>query len=702
MRSVDILDTPIEFLKGVGPARAEVLKKELGIYTFYNLIHHFPFRYVDKSKFYKIHEINSDSLYFQIKGKIISLQTIGKHRSERLVAILQDDTGQTELVWFKGIKWVLEKLKINEEYVVFGKPALFNNKYNFPHPEIEAVTHQKIDLIEQLQPYYSSTEKLKAKGLDSKGISKIMRKLLVQVKGFIPESLSSPILDRLRFISREEAVFTVHFPNDQDKLDKARLRLKFEELFFIQLNLLKLKLLRTDKIKGHKFSLVGSFLNNFYKNNLPFELTNAQKKVLREIRADVGSGKQMNRLLQGDVGSGKTLVALMTMLIALDNGYQACLMAPTEILAGQHYKTISRLVEGLGIQVNLLTGSTKVHQRKELHKLLQSGGLHILIGTHALIEENVQFNNLGLVVIDEQHRFGVEQRARLWKKNTIPPHVLVMTATPIPRTLAMTLYGDLDVSVIDELPPGRKPVKTVHYYDADRLKVFGFLKKQIAEGRQVYFVYPLIHESEKLDLKHLMDGFESISREFPLPHYAVSMVHGQLSSKDKDFEMQRFVRGETQIMVATTVIEVGVDIPNASVMVIENAERFGLSQLHQLRGRVGRGADQSYCILMTGYKLTAEARQRIQTMIRTTDGFEIAEADLKLRGPGDLQGTQQSGILDLKIADIIKDEKLLRLSRDIALEVLNEDPSFELEKNLPIRKQLQYINRNKPNWSLIS
>jgi len=702
MRPVDLLDTQIEFLKGVGPARADALKRELGIFTFNQLLHHFPFRYVDRSKFYKINEITSDALYVQLKGKIIHLQKAGKPRSERLVAILQDDSGETELVWFKGAKWIEAKLKINEEYVVFGKPAIFNNKYNFPHPEIEAVTDQKIDLGEQLQPYYPSTEKLKAKGLDSKGISKIMRNLLVQVKGFIPETLSQDIWGRLRFISREEALLTIHFPADEKKLEKARIRLKFEELFYIQLNLLMLKLLRTEKTKGHKFSVVGTYLNSFYKNNLPFELTNAQKKVIREIRADIGSGKQMNRLLQGDVGSGKTLVALMSMLIALDNNYQACLMAPTEILANQHFKTISRLVERLGIQVNLLTGSTKTRQRNDLHSLLQSGDLHILIGTHALIEENVQFSNLGLVVIDEQHRFGVEQRAKLWKKNTIPPHVLVMTATPIPRTLAMTLYGDLDVSVIDELPPGRKPVKTIHYFDKDRLKVFGFLKQQIKAGRQVYFVYPLINESEKLDLKFLMDGYEGITREFPLPEYAVSMVHGQLNVKDKDFEMQRFIRGETQIMVATTVIEVGVDIPNASVMVIENAERFGLSQLHQLRGRVGRGADQSHCILMTGYKVTSEAKQRIQTMVKTTDGFEIAEVDLKLRGPGDLQGTQQSGILDLKIADIIKDEKILKLSRNIASEILTEDPHLEMEKNLPVLKQLQFINRNKPNWSLIS
>lgn len=702
MKPADLLDTPVEYLKGVGPVRAEVLKKELGIFTFGQLLYHFPFRYIDRSKFYKIGEIQSDSAYVQLKGRIVRIQKAGKTHSERLIAVLEDDTGETELVWFKGIKWIVDKLKLNEEYIVFGKPSVFNKKFNFPHPEIEAVSANKSELGEQLQSFYPSTEKLKAKGLDSKGISKIMRNLLVQVKDNIPETLSEVMISRFRFMNREEALLTVHFPPDEKLLDKSRMRLKFEELFFIQLSLLKLKLLRTEKIKGHTFAVVGEYLNLFYRKNLRFELTGAQKKVIREIRADLGSGKQMNRLLQGDVGSGKTLVALMSMLIALDNGYQTCLMAPTEILANQHYNTISRMVGGLDVQVDLLTGSTRKAQRTKLHQLLQSGDLHILIGTHALIEETVQFSNLGLVVIDEQHRFGVAQRARLWKKNAIPPHVLVMTATPIPRTLAMTLYGDLDVSVIDELPPGRKPVKTVHYYDKDILRVFGFLKQQIKAGRQIYFVFPLINESEKLELKYLMDGYEAISREFPLPDYAVSMVHGQLAAKDKEFEMQRFVKGETQIMVATTVIEVGVDIPNASVMVIENAERFGLSQLHQLRGRVGRGADQSFCILMTGYKLTAEARQRIETMVRTTDGFEIAEADLRLRGPGDLQGTQQSGILDLKIADIIKDEKILKVSRDIASEILREDPHLEMEKNLPVLKQLRYLNKNKPNWSLIS
>ncbi len=503
MKATDILDTPIEYLKGVGPARAEVLKKELSIFTFYHLLYHFPFRYVDRSKFYPIREIQSDTSYVQIKGKITRLQKTGKLRSERLIATFQDETGETELVWFKGIKWILDKLKSGEEYVVFGKPTLFNNKYNFPHPEIEPISSEKFDLGEQLQPFYPSTEKLKAKGLDSKGISKIMRNLIQRIKGIIPEILTETILNELKLISREEALINIHFPQDQHVLDRARARLKFEELFFIQLRLLILKLLRTERFKGHTFTVVGSYFNDFYHHNLPFELTNAQKKVMKEIRADVGSGNQMNRLLQGDVGSGKTLVALMSMLIAMDNGYQACLMAPTEILAAQHYKTISKMVEGLNIQVNLLTGSTAAKQRKELHSLLQSGELHILIGTHALIEDSVQFSNLGLVVIDEQHRFGVAQRARLWKKNVIPPHILVMTATPIPRTLAMTLYGDLEVSVIDELPPGRKSIKTIHFYDKDRLKVFGFMRKQIEAGRQVYVVYPLINESEKLDLKDL-------------------------------------------------------------------------------------------------------------------------------------------------------------------------------------------------------
>ncbi len=698
----DLLNTSIEYLKGVGPVRADVLKKELKIFTFSDLLSNFPFRYVDRSKFYKVNEVKSDAAWVQIKGHIKGLQKIGKPRGGRLVAYLEDDTGRIELVWFRGIQWMINSISQNEEYVVFGKPNLFNGKLNIPHPELEAVSEFQIHLGDKLQPFYNSTEKLKSKGLDSRGIGKIMKTLMIQVQGHIPETLSEDVKSKLKLIPREEAILNIHFPKSPEILKRAESRLKFEELFFIQLNLLKLKLIRMEKTKGNRFTVVGDYLNNFYKNCIPFELTGAQKKVIKEIRVDMGSGHQMNRLLQGDVGSGKTLVAMMCMLIALDNNFQACLMAPTEILAQQHFKSISKMMDGLDVQVALLTGSTKAKQRTALHELLQNGDIHILIGTHALIEDTVKFKNLGLVVIDEQHRFGVAQRAKLWKKNIIPPHVLVMTATPIPRTLAMTLYGDLEVSVIDELPPGRKAIKTVHYYDKDRLRLFGFMKRQIAEGRQVYMVYPLINESEKLDLKHLMDGYESVSRAFPLPKYAVSMLHGQLKSAEKDYEMQRFVKGETQIMVATTVIEVGVDVPNASVMVIENAERFGLSQLHQLRGRVGRGADQSYCILMTKDKLNPEAYKRISTMVKTSDGFEIAEVDLKLRGPGDLHGTQQSGILDLKIADIVKDEKILRYARQTAIDLLKDDPHLQKEANIPIVNQLKKLTRNRPNWSLIS
>ncbi len=702
MRTNILLDTPIEYLKGVGPIRADVLKKELKIFTFSDLLVYFPFRYVDRSKFYKINEVKTDTAWVQIKGHIRGLQKIGKPRGGRLIAYLEDDTGRIELVWFRGHQWLMNKFLPNEEYIAFGKPNLFNGKLNIPHPEVEAVSESQINLGDKLQPFYNSTEKLKSKGLDSKGIGKIMKTMMLQVQGLIQETLSAQLRSELKLIPREEAIINIHFPKSPEILQRAESRLKFEELFFIQLNLLKLKLIRMEKVQGNRFTVVGDYLNNFYKNCLPFELTGAQKRVVKEIRVDMGSGHQMNRLLQGDVGSGKTLVALMCMLIALDNGYQASMMAPTEILAQQHFKSISKMLDGMDVQVALLTGSTKAKQRTALHELLQSGDIHILIGTHALIEDTVKFKNLGLVVIDEQHRFGVAQRAKLWKKNTIPPHILVMTATPIPRTLAMTLYGDLEVSVIDELPPGRKAIKTVHFYDKDRLRLFGFMRRQIAEGRQVYMVYPLIEESEKLDLKHLKDGYESITRAFPLPKYAVSMVHGKLKSAEKDYEMQRFIKGETQIMVATTVIEVGVDVPNASVMVIENAERFGLSQLHQLRGRVGRGADQSYCILMTKDKLNPEARKRIQTMVKTSDGFEISEVDLKLRGPGDLHGTQQSGILDLKIADIVKDEKILKYAREKAIELLKDDPHLEKELNIPILKELNKLTRNRPNWSLIS
>jgi ATP-dependent DNA helicase RecG len=700
--SYNLFQTPIEYLKGVGPKRAEILKKELSIFTFRDLLHYYPYRYIDRSKFFKVNEIISDSAYIQLKGTISNIRLIGKNRGRRMTARFSDETGNIELIWFQGIKWIQDKFKIGEEYIIFGKPSLFNNKYNIAHPEVELANETELAVNETLQPFYSTTEKLRSKGLGNKSFGKITKTLVLRVKDEIKENLSEEILNNLKLISREEALLNIHFPTNSQVLSKSKARLKFEELFFIQLEILRYKINRNQKIKGHVFSKVGDYLNLFYKKNLPFELTEAQKRVIREIRNDLGAGIQMNRLLQGDVGSGKTLVALMNILIALDNGYQACLMAPTEVLANQHFKTISKMIENLNIRADLLTGSTKTAKRKLIHNDLLNGALQILIGTHALIEDIVQFENLGLVVIDEQHRFGVAQRAKLWKKNEIPPHILVMTATPIPRTLAMTFYGDLDFSVIDELPPGRKPIKTYHYYDSKRLKLFGFIRNQIKAGRQVYIVYPLIQESEKLDLKDLQDGYESISREFPLPDYAISIVHGKMKAADKEFEMQRFIKGETQIMISTTVIEVGIDVPNASVMVIENAERFGLSQLHQLRGRVGRGADQSYCILMTDYKMTHESKKRMETMVRSNDGFEIAEVDLKLRGPGDLQGTQQSGIIDLKIANLVKDEKILKYARDLANKLLDDDPDLLKPKNSRIRKYALQLSKNKANWGLIS
>jgi ATP-dependent DNA helicase RecG len=698
----DFLNNSIEFLKGVGPKRAEMFKSELGIFTFGDLLNYFPFRYVDRSKFSKISEIESDSVYIQVKGKIYGLNSVGEGRAKRLSATLRDDTGEIELIWFQGQKWVLEKIKPNVEYIVFGKPTLFKNRFNFAHPEIEAVADAETGVNATLQPFYSSTEKIKTRGLDSRGIAKLTKNLVDQINGDVEETLNSDIVNNLKLIPREKAIINIHHPEDQAILDKAIARLKFEELFFIQLALLKTKFIRSTSVRGHNFSIVGEHFNTFFKKHLPFELTGAQKRVIKEIRANMGSGRQMNRLLQGDVGSGKTLVALMCMLIAMDNNYQACLMAPTEILAQQHFATISRFLKQMPVKIKLLTGSAKSAERRIIHQELENGALNILIGTHALIEEKVVFQNLGLVVIDEQHRFGVEQRSKLWKKNDIPPHVLVMTATPIPRTLAMTVYGDLDVSVIDELPPGRKAVQTLHYFDTKRPQVFGFLRKQIALGRQIYVVYPLINESETLDLKDLMDGFESFTREFPLPEYAISMVHGQMKTEEKDFEMQRFIKGETQIMVATTVIEVGVDVPNASVMVIENAERFGLSQMHQLRGRVGRGADQSFCILMTGYKLTKEAKTRVETMVRTTDGFEIAEVDMQIRGPGDMHGTQQSGVLDLQLADIVRDEKILKYARNLAADILEKDPLLESPQNKVLSMRLKQLQKHRSDWSKIS
>jgi ATP-dependent DNA helicase RecG len=696
------LDTPIEYLKGVGPQRAELLKKELRVFNFYDLLTQYPFRYVDRTKFYKVKDINIELPYVQLRGKILRTETMGANRAKRFVAYFTDETGTLELVWFRGLKWIADKVKPNVEYVIFGRPAIFNRKFNIAHPEIEEVSDENTRLASALQPVYNTTELMKTRALDSRGMYKLIKALIAGVNKNIPETLSDELLAEYKFISREEALKNIHLPQSPEALQKAEYRLKFEELFFIQLRLLRLKVIRQKNFKGYIFSKVGHYFNTFYNEHLPFELTNAQKRVIKEIRVDMGSGKQMNRLLQGDVGSGKTLVALMTMLIALDNGFQACIIAPTEILANQHYETISKLVEKLNVKVDLLTGSTKKSERKVLHPQLKSGELHILIGTHALLEDEVLFQNLGLIVIDEQHRFGVAQRARMWKKNTQPPHVLIMSATPIPRTLAMTLYGDLDISVIDELPPGRKPISTSHKFDSQRLRVFGFMKEQIALGRQVYIVYPLIEESEKLDLKNLMDGYESIMRAFAPPDYRVSILHGKMKAADKDFEMQRFEKGETHIMVATTVIEVGVNVPNASVMVIENAERFGLSQLHQLRGRVGRGADKSYCILLTSYKLSAESKVRIETMVRTNDGFEIAEVDLRLRGPGDLAGTQQSGVADLKISDLARDSQILLLARNYATQLLADDPNIEKPANSKIANQYVILNQNKTNWSRIS
>lgn len=698
----DFFDTSIEYLKGVGPQRGDLLKKELNIFTFGDLLNHFPFRYVDRTKFYKIKEISADLPYIQLKGFLKNVVVKGEKRKKYLTGKFEDETGSIDLLWFQGVSWIAPILKLNAEYIVFGKPNVYNGVINIVHPEIELVSEANNTMASAMQAIYNSTEKLKTRNLDSRGILRIEKNLLQQISFTIEETLSPGLIDELKLMSRHQALTNIHFPESAQKQKAAEFRLKFEELFYIQLKLLIQKQIRTEKYHGNHFSKVGEQFNRFYNEKLPFPLTEAQKRVLREIRTDCGSGKQMNRLLQGDVGSGKTIVALMSMLIAIDNGYQASIMAPTEILANQHAETISQLVSGLDVNVALLTGSTKSKQRKLVLEKLANGEINILIGTHALIEDTVQFKNLGLVVIDEQHRFGVEQRSRLWKKNDRPPHVLVMTATPIPRTLAMTLYGDLDVSVIDEMPPGRKLVKTVHRFDTHRMQVWGFLKKEIELGRQIYIVYPLIEESEKMDLKNLMEGYESICRDFPRPKYEASIVHGKMKAKDKEYEMQRFMKRETNIMVATTVIEVGVNIPNASVMVIENAERFGLSQLHQLRGRVGRGADQSYCVLMSSNKLTHDAKKRLNTMVETNDGFKIAEMDLQLRGAGDLQGTQQSGVPGLKIANLTTDGQILQLSRSAAIKILDEDPHLELPKNYVLRNYVSELQRKRGDWSRVS
>lgn len=708
--NANFLQTPIDYLKGVGPNRADLLKKELGIHTFQDLLNLFPNRYLDRTQYYKIAQLQQTNAEVQIIGKITHIKTVEQKKGKRLVATFMDETGTMELVWFRGQKWIRENLKLNVPYVIFGKTNYFNGSFSMPHPEMELLEAHEKSIRSAMQPVYPSTEKLANSGITNRVFNSLMQQLFLESKNAFTETLSKPLLEQLKLASKKEALFNIHFPKSQAHLARAQYRLKFEELFYIQLQLIRKNLIHKSKIKGYTFDKIGHNFNTFFSEHLPFELTEAQKRVIREIRNDLGSNAQMNRLLQGDVGSGKTIVALMSMLMALDNGFQACLMAPTEILSVQHYNGLVEMCNKLNTRIELLTGSTKPSKKKEIHEKLENGELDILIGTHALLEDKVKFKNLGLAIVDEQHRFGVEQRSKLWHKGgpsgevggAIPPHILVMTATPIPRTLAMSIYGDLDISVIDELPPGRKDIKTVHRFDANRLKVFRFIKDEISKGRQVYIVYPLIQESETMDYKDLMDGYESIVREFPMPKYQVSIVHGQMKAADKDYEMNRFIKGETQIMVATTVIEVGVNVPNASVMIIESAERFGLSQLHQLRGRVGRGAEQSYCILMTGHKLSADAKTRLETMVRTSDGFEIAEVDLKLRGPGDLMGTQQSGVLNLRIADIVKDGEILKIARSYASQTLKTDPNLTSEENIPIQNTYAQLVKYRNIWNYIS
>ena len=703
-QQTDILQTPIEFLKGVGEKRGAVLRKEFNIQTFNDLLYYFPYRHIDKSHVYHVSDIVNDGGFILLRGTIRDVRLVGQNRSQRLTATFSDETGSIELVWFNGIRWVSDVLRSRKEFVIFGKPTLFNGRWNITHPELIDPNQQESSPISlRFQPMYNTSDVSKRKSLDSKAIAKLTANLLTQVKDVIPETMPREMVEELHLLPLRDALVNIHYPEDNQKLSQATLRLKFDELFFTQLKMLKLKLINTNRFEGFVFKQVGHYFNTFYKECLTFDLTNAQKRVLREIRGDVGSGHQMNRLLQGDVGSGKSIIAVFSMLLAKDNGFQACMMAPTEILATQHYEKISKQLEPLGLQVEFLSGSTKSAQRKRILNDLQNGQVDILIGTHALIEDNVVFNKLGLVVIDEQHRFGVEQRARLWRKSgTIPPHILVMTATPIPRTLAMTLYGDLDVSVIDELPSGRKPIVTTHFYEKDRLKVFGFMQKQIAEGRQVYVVYPLIQESETMDLLDLQAGYEAIERSFPPPTYSIGVVHGRMKAEEKDFIMEHFKKNEIQILLSTTVIEVGIDVPNATVMVIENAERFGLSQLHQLRGRVGRGGNQSYCILMSKYELSNEGRKRLDAMVETNDGFEIANFDLQLRGPGDIQGTRQSGMLDFKIADLTKDEKLVAYTRSYAQQILEKDPDLSLPEHARLAETLQKLMQRDTNWSVIS
>ena len=696
-----VLSTPIEYLKGVGPIRAELFKKELRIFSYEDLLMHFPFRYIDKSNIHLISDINEDMPYIQFKGKIIKLEEKGLRKSKRLIAHLRDSSGDIELIWFKSVKWIKSSINLDKEYLVFGKPTFYSGKASLVHPELDILDDESID-SRGLHGVYSTTEKLINKGLNSRAISRLIKNLIPHLENNIDESLSQEILDKYKLPNKKEALTNIHLSKDLKELERSQKRLKFEELFFLQLHLVKIKMIRNNKYIGYSLSQLGDNFHNYYKNHLKFELTNAQKRVIKEIRIDVKNNKQMNRLLQGDVGSGKTIVALLSMLMAIDNGFQACIMAPTEILAQQHFTTISKELEEMDINVNILTGSKKTKARRELLEELENGKIQLLIGTHALLEDKVKFHNLGFVVIDEQHRFGVAQRAKLWKKNKFPPHILVMTATPIPRTLSMTLYGDLDVSVIDELPPGRKVIKTLWRSDSSRLKIIRFMREQIKVGRQIYVVFPLIDESAKMDYKNLIEGYDSIVREFPLPEFQVSVVHGQMKSEDKEYEMNRFVEGVTDIMVATTVIEVGVNVPNASAMIIESAERFGLSQLHQLRGRVGRGSNQSYCILMSGNKLSNDAKTRLKTLVDTNDGFEIAEVDLKLRGPGDMMGTKQSGILDFKIADIIKDNKILLYARKEVDQLLLDDFELSKSENINIARFYRPYARERMGWSRIS
>ncbi len=697
---LDLDQRDVKYLPGVGPARAALLKSELQITTLEDLLYYFPYKYIDRSRIFQVREVDGTMPYIQLKGKILSFEQIGEGRKQRLVAHFSDGTGVADLVWFSGIKFILDRYRPGVDYVVFGKPTIFGGRVNIAHPEIDLEAN--LNLSEMgMQPYYNTTEKMKKAGLNSAAIRKLVTNLMALIVEPLPETLPDWLREKEHLMGLTDALKVVHNPRTPLELRLAQLRIKFEELFYVQLNLARFASDRQRRFKGYVFAKIGDSFNRFYNEKLPFSLTGAQKRVIREIRTDMGSGRQMNRLLQGDVGSGKTMVALMTMLIAIDNGYQACIMAPTEILSEQHFANISRYIDGLGLHVELLTGSIKGKRREAILKGLKDGSVNILVSTHAVLEDPVEFSRLGFVVIDEQHRFGVAQRARLWSKSNMPPHVLVMTATPIPRTLAMTLYGDLDVSVIDELPPGRKPIQTDHYYDGNHTSVYAFLDRELKKGRQAYIVYPLIEESEKIDLKNLEEGYLTVCERFA--GYAVSKVHGRMKPAEKDAEMQRFKRNETQIMVATTVIEVGVDVPNASIMVIENANRFGLSQLHQLRGRVGRGADQSFCLLVTPYQLSEDTRKRIEIMTATCDGFEIAEADLKLRGPGDLEGTQQSGMaFDLRMANLARDGALIEHVREIARDIVADDPELTRQENVLMGRVLRRLKKSEYDWSSIS